>query len=161
MNIIELFGEGKDLTPIQMSLRAIVIFIMALIFIRVSGSRSFGIKTPFDNVINILLGAILSRAVVGASPFIATVCASFSIVLIHRIFAWICVYNNFFGKLVKGEPKILYKDGTLIIKNMKHCSVSEKDLTEAIRIKAGKNSLSDIKQACLERNGEISIVPKD
>ena len=161
MSLPELFGEGTDLTPLQMSVRAITIFILTLIFIRVSGSRSFGIKTPFDNVINILLGAILSRAVAGASPFLATLCAALSIVLLHRLFAWICIYSDFFGKLVKGESTILYKEGALMTENMKRCSISEKDLMEAIRLNGGKNSLSDIKEACMERDGKISIVPKE
>jgi len=86
-----LFGQGRDLDPLQMSLRAVLVFLIALVLIRVSGRRSFGQRSPFDSVVVILLGATLSRAIVGASPFVATVLASLVIVVCHRLLAWICM----------------------------------------------------------------------
>ncbi|MGF6482427.1 hypothetical protein QFZ91_004590 [Paraburkholderia sp. JPY419] len=83
-----LFGQGRELDPLQMGLRSIVVFVIAIVLIRVSGRRSFGQRTPFDLVVVILLGAMLSRAIVGASPFIATVVASLVIVVCHRVLAW-------------------------------------------------------------------------
>jgi len=49
--LIQIFGEGKDLNALQMSSRGIVIFFIALILIRISGRRSFGVRTPLDNII--------------------------------------------------------------------------------------------------------------
>lgn len=57
--IHELFGQGKNLNSLQMTCRGIVVFFFALILIRISGRRSFGIRTPLDNIIIILLGTIL------------------------------------------------------------------------------------------------------
>jgi uncharacterized membrane protein YcaP (DUF421 family) len=49
------FGEGKDLSTLQMAMRTIVVFIACLALIRISGRRSFGNPSPLDYVVAILL----------------------------------------------------------------------------------------------------------
>src|SRR5881398_2717627 len=94
----EIFGEGKDLNVIQMSSRGIVVFIIAFLLIRISGRRSFGIRTPLDNIITISLGAILNRAIVGASAFLPVIVCCLVIVLMHRLFGWLIVRHKAFGR---------------------------------------------------------------
>src|ERR1700730_8275717 len=106
-----LFGHGKDLNSLQMVCRAIISFFLTLLLIRLAGIRTFGKKTPFDNVITIMLGSIFSRVVIGASPFIATTLACLAFVLIHRLLAWASIYKDWIGRLVKGEASSLYADG--------------------------------------------------
>ena len=74
------FGSGRDLDALQMAARAAAIFIAALVLIRISGRRSFGQRSPFDYVVAILLGATLSRVIVGASPAFPTAVASLVLV---------------------------------------------------------------------------------
>lgn len=158
--ITQLFGHGKDLSVLQMSLRTVVVFIICLSFIRIAGKRTFGMRMPLDNVITILLGAILSRAIVGASPFIPTVVSGLVIVLLYFIFAQLSVISDFFGCIVKGKATVLYKDGQLFRENMRRCMVTEKDLVEGVRINSNLDSLDKIETIHVERNGEISVVKK-
>jgi uncharacterized membrane protein YcaP (DUF421 family) len=155
-----LFGEGKDLDVLQMSCRAVVVFFITLVLIRIAGIRTFGKKSAFDNVIIIMLGSILSRAVVGASPFIPTAVASLAFVLVHWLLARISVYNDTIGRWVKGEKSSLYADGQFNRENMKRARISDKDLREGLRLKIHGESLDEVKEIFIERNGEISIVKK-
>jgi len=156
----QLIGEGKELNIFQMAIRAAMIFLIALVLIRLSGKRTFGMLSPFDTVISILLGAILSRAVIGASPFVATVFASVVIVILHRLFAWISLYNDVFGSLIKGNAKIIYEDGKIIRKNMQKFFITDKDLKEGIRLQGNVESLDEIKRVYIERDGKISVIKK-
>src|ERR1035437_8466696 len=97
-----LFGGGSDLSPLQMSLRAVAVFVLALALIRASGRRSFGQHRPFDACATVLLGAVLSRAVVGASPFWATMAAGTTLVLLHRAVGLASVRWAWFETLVSG-----------------------------------------------------------
>jgi uncharacterized membrane protein YcaP (DUF421 family) len=118
-------------------------------------------RMPIDNVLTILLGAILSRAVTGASPFFPTILAGALIVVLYKICSWLSVYSHAFGKLVKGEEKTIYVDGKLLKESMKKCMVTEKDLHEELRINVNLDSFEKIDRIYLERNGEISVVLKE
>lgn len=157
----ELIGEQQEkLEPHQMAIRALIVFVVALILIRFSGRRSFGIRSPFDNVISILLGAILARSVYSSDPFFSPIVACAVIAGLHRLFALISFYYDPFGILVKGDAKELFKDGKMNRGNMRRTLISEKDFIEGMR----KENLDDpekVKSAYMERDGCISIVKKN
>ena len=155
------FGQGKDLDSLQMVCRAILSFFLTLALIRTAGIRTFGKKTPFDNVIIIMLGSIFSRVVVGASPFLPTTLACFAFVLVHRFLAWISLYNDRVGSWIKGEASVLYVDGQLNKENMKKARISIKDIEESVRQQTNEDSLDKVKAIIQERSGEISVIVKE
>jgi uncharacterized membrane protein YcaP (DUF421 family) len=156
-----LFGQGRDLGPLQMSLRAIAVFVTALVMIRISGRRSFGQRSPFDSVVVILLGAMLSRAIVGASPFIATVLASLVIVVCHRMLAWVCMRSNAMERLVGGVEREVYSDGAFNERELRAALMTKNDVRESVRQKLGSRSMDKAAAAILERNGEVSVIRKE
>lgn len=155
-----ILGTGEKLTAVQMTVRGIIVFIAALAMLRIAGKRTFGKNSATDMVIMIMLGALLSRAVTGASPFAPVLCASFAIVLFHRFLAWICLYSSGFSSLIKGRHTILYRNGAFNEKNLKHCLLSEADIMEAVRLQTNKDSLVDVKEIFIEVNGHISVIEK-
>ncbi|MES2559292.1 MAG: YetF domain-containing protein [Bacteroidota bacterium] len=160
MNLQDVIGEVPDLTFLQVGIRGFVVFIIALALLRLAGRRAFGMGTAFDNVICMLLGAVLSRAVVGASPFMPTVTGAVVIVAFYRLFAWLSLKSHRFGKLVKGESELIYENGKMNREHMNHCLVTEKDLLERVHHEAHVDSLEDIDKAYLERDGAISVIKK-
>ena len=160
MNINEIFGTGEDLSPMQMAARAFVMFFIALLLIRLAGMRIFGIKTAFDNILVIMLGAILSRGVAGSSPFFSTVAAAAAMIAVHKILAWLAMKYIWIGKIVKGYRHSLYHDGMMREENLRKTSVSKDDLMEGVRLEIHKNTLEEVDQIFIEKTGEISVVKK-
>jgi uncharacterized membrane protein YcaP (DUF421 family) len=156
-----LFGEGKDLNTLQMCSRGVVIFFICLVFIRISGRRSFGLRTPLDNIIVILLGALLSRAVVGASPFIPIVASGLVFVVLHRLLAWVILRNKKIATLVEGNKICLYKENKVLPDKMKRALVSEEDMMQGVRESALTEDLNKIEAIYMERNGNISPIKKE
>ena len=152
----ELFGDllHKDdqLTDGQMICRAVVAFLLTIALVRLAGRRSFGMRSPFDTVISLLLGATLSRGIVGAS---------LALVILHRLLAYLCIQSPLLSRLVSGNDKILFENGHFNRSHMKAMLVSEQDLREAVRQVGQKDSIIDIKTILIERNGQISVVNKD
>jgi uncharacterized membrane protein YcaP (DUF421 family) len=158
--LLKIFGEGKDLNVLQMSCRGVVIFITAFLLIRISGRRSFGIRTPLDNIITISLGAIMSRAVVGASPFVPVIACCLVIVLMHRAFGWLIVHHRAFGRFVEGDKIPLFEQGKFIDKQMERGLVCKEDIMQGVRKAALTEDMERIEKVYMERNGEISAIKK-
>jgi uncharacterized membrane protein YcaP (DUF421 family) len=158
--LIKIFGEGKDLNALQMSSRGVVMFFIALILIRVSGRRSFGVRTPLDNIITISLGAIMSRAVVGASDFMPVVVCCFVIVLLHRLFGWLIAHSKAFGRFIEGDKMVLFEDNAFNGERMKDALVCREDIMQGVRKSALTEDMNKIDKVYIERNGEISAIKK-
>ena len=155
-----LIGHGKDLNSLQMCVRAIIVFFITLALLRIAGVRTFGKKSAFDTVIIIMLGSVLSRVVVGASPFIPTILSCFVFVIIHWLLGKISFHNDMIGKLIKGEEHSLYENGIENYKNMRKTQISKKDLSESIRLTINEDGMENVKEIFIERNGEVSVIKK-
>ncbi len=160
MHLSGLDINGPSLNFYQMGIRAIIVFFIALIFIRIAGMRVFGKKSSFDIVLGIVLGALLSRGITGASPFFATIFASFVFVMMHRLMAYLSFKSHKAGRIIKGTPSLLFKDGEYLAENMERSLITKHDIDEALREKVNTNDLGKIKEAYYERNGEIGFVTK-
>jgi uncharacterized membrane protein YcaP (DUF421 family) len=161
MHTIEwIFGQGKDLTAMNMGCRAIITYFIVLLLIRISGMRTFGQQSGFDTIIVITMGALLSRPIVGASAFMPTVFAGFVLSLLHRSTALLTIRYKGLRKFFKGQEILLYKDGKVNVENMRKCMISDGDLMASVRLHANLDSLVEVKEARMERTGEISIVKK-
>lgn len=148
--------EADSLSLLQMSLRATIVFILAIIMVRMGKKRFIGRNSAFDIILAIMLGSILSRAVTGSSEFIPTIGAAFVLVGLHWLMAFISFKTDWFGNLVKGRIHILVQNGEIDWDEMRKALISRKDLETAMR-EQGYTDLEKVREACLERNGNISV----
>jgi uncharacterized membrane protein YcaP (DUF421 family) len=150
--------EPKALTFLQVSIRGIIVFIAALIMVRLSSKRSLAEKTAFDAVLVVIIGSMLARVINGSEAFFPTLGTGFVLVLLHRVFGIAAYFSHTFGILVKGEPSVLLQNGRLQRKNMLWNHVSQHDLEEDMRLETKTEDLSKVKTARLERSGDISFI---
>jgi uncharacterized membrane protein YcaP (DUF421 family) len=160
----ELLGVGRDIADVdtlQMALRTVIIYASALIIIRLGSKRFLGKATAFDVIVAIMLGSILSRGINGSAPFLPTIVAGAVLVGLHWLLAFLTSRLDWFGPLVKGNPVLLVEDGTIREEGMRRAGLSTRDLEEHLRLRANETDISNVRLAVLERNGEISVVPKE
>lgn len=156
--VTELIGDGKELSSLQMCIRALIVFLLAYILIRISGRRSFALRSPLDNIIVILLGAILSRGIVGASPFLPIIASCLLIVILHRLFAWLTSAYPVFGHLISGRKILLYSDGKFVNAALNRGLIGREEIMEQVRNTLHTNELNKIDRIYMERDGRISIL---
>jgi hypothetical protein len=66
----------NDLTTGQMSLRAVVVFVLWLVIVRVADKRMLGKYSAFDVLVAVILGAVLGRTINGSAPFWGSMAAA-------------------------------------------------------------------------------------
>lgn len=158
--LLGLHASSHTITALQMAVRAVLVFCVALALLRLAGKRTFGSSSPFDVVIQVIFGAVLSRAVVAASPLGGTLAACAVLVLLHRLLAWAAHRSHFVGRIIKGTSYVLVQDGRIQYRNLRHNNLSRRDLLQGIREAAETENLAEVQTARLERDGRISVVLK-
>jgi uncharacterized membrane protein YcaP (DUF421 family) len=158
MDLHQLIGRhGHDITALQMSARAAVVFVLGLVLVRVAGKRVFGRWDALDIILSVVIGSNLGRAITGGAALGPTLAACVVLVALHWAFAWAAVAWPPLGALFKGQPVRLITDGDVDRRAMKRSGIGEEDLEQALRA-AGVTETREVKAAYIERSGRISIV---
>jgi uncharacterized membrane protein YcaP (DUF421 family) len=157
----DILGTGKELTALQMSVRAFIFFFITLIYLRIAGIRTLGKKSMNDMIIVIVLGSVVARGIAGASGFGPTIASSFVLVLLHRFISWLTCRSRAVEKMIKGEKLLLFENGSYIKKNMERANITEHDFSEALRLSTQQKDNKKVVAAFLETNGELSFILND
>jgi len=153
-------GKATELTVLNISLRGFVIFVVGLALVRIGDRRSLAQKTAFDAVFIVLLGSMLSRTINGTAPFFVTIAGAVALMIVHRVFAFGACKSHWFGKLIKGQPITVVRNGEVDWERLQNALVSKHDFEEDLRLGGKTEDASTIQLARLERSGDISFIKK-
>ncbi len=161
-SVLELgMGLGSETLALhQMALRALMVYLVAIVIVRLGDKRFFGKHTALDVILGFMLGSILSRAVTGNSAFLPTLGAAVMLVAVHWIFAAGAFRWSRLGTLVKGSKRQLVREGTIQWDQMKAGQITREELLTAVRAGVGSEDLDEVECAYLERNGDISVIKR-
>lgn len=152
-------GTGSpELNAVEMASRAALVYLATLTMVRIGERRFMGRSAAFDVILGIVLGSVVSRAITGNAPFLPTLVAGATLVLLHWVFAAVAFRSHTFGVLIKGRELGLLQDGNLLQHNLRKCHVTERDLLESLRTDGNLDDPREVAKACLERSGKISVV---
>lgn len=151
--------KAEELSTFQVCLRAFVVYLVLIGYVRFAKKRFLGEATGFDAILVIVIGSIASRAISGTAPFIASLAGTFVLVLVHWVISFITQNSPFLSYLTKGKDTVLLRDGEIDRKALAASHMSEDDLTEGLR-QEGIEMPGQVKAARLERSGKISVIRK-
>jgi uncharacterized membrane protein YcaP (DUF421 family) len=164
MSVIEWFQKllGLQMQPHELTLwhvaaRSVVVFIAALVMVRLGAKRFLAGKTAFDMILAFTLGSMLSRAINGSASFFPTLVGGFVLVAFHRLLAALAFHFRGFGILIKGKDDKLIEQGKIRHQGLRKNHFSEDDLLEELRLE-GCEKPEEVRCARLERSGELSVI---
>jgi uncharacterized membrane protein YcaP (DUF421 family) len=152
--------KPDQLTFTHMSLRAFVVFVAMLAMVRLSHRRFLARLSAFDAIVGFVLASTLSRAINGSASFWPTLACGFVIIAMHRLLTALAFRFPRFGDWIKGRPDVLVQSGRADAQRMRAHGISHDDVLEEARLNAGVDHISGIERATLERNGQVSVLPK-
>jgi len=153
-------GDPGSLGALQMAARAVFVYGMGLVLLRLGGHRLLGRYSALDVVLGIILGSVLSRAVNGTAPMIPTLGAAAALIGVHRLLAAVSCASPAVGRVLKGRAHQVVRDGTVLPTVLGPHSVAAEDLHEAIRLAGHEPESGDVRHAWLERDGRISVIAR-
>lgn len=153
-------AEAFDLGIIQMVLRGVIVYMVAVVVVRFGHKRFMGRNTAFDVLVGIMIGSVFSRGLTGQAPLVPTLFGGAALMLCHSVFAFLAYHIDTFSPLVKGRSRRLVENGEVNKRNMRKSLIGPNDLDEAIRACQGPKDIRDVELAYLERSGNISILPR-
>ncbi len=153
-------AEPRDLNSLQVSIRAIIVFAATIWIVRVGEKRFLAQRTAYDAVLAFILASMLSRAINGSAAIVPTLIGGLVLVLTHRLLSYWAARSHRFGSLIKGHDIALITEGKIREEALRAHHISRHDLHEDIRLH-GVDSVEKIKEARLERSGEISVIKRD
>jgi len=156
-----LLGLGEDIADVgveEMVLRTIVIYVAAVMLVRLASRRLLAKPSAFDLIVAIMLGSVLSRAINSSAALLPTLAASGVLLAMHWLLAFVAVRTHWLGPTLKGKPVLLIKDGQLCEKGLRQVGLTHEDLIEALRLGIRQDDPAKVRRAYMERNGKISVI---
>lgn len=140
--------------------RAIILFIVVFLVLRLMGKRELSQIQPFEFVIIVLIADLASGPMsdrnmttfYGIVPILA-------LLVMYMIFSFLLKTNKKVQNIMSGSPVILIEDGKLNEEEMKKQEYMIEDIMSQIRSR-GVFKVQDVAYAVLETNGDLSVIPK-
>ncbi|HXG65362.1 MAG TPA: YetF domain-containing protein [Blastocatellia bacterium] len=145
---------------IMTAVRALGVFAIVLVIIRLSGKRTIGNFTAFDLLVALMLGEVVDEIIYGDVTFTQGVVALLVIALAQYGTSWLSYWQHGLDKILEGAPTVIVKDGKLQRDGMRHERMNEKDVMAELRLNA-IDDLREVKLAAVEHDGQVSVIKQD
>ncbi|WP_312799858.1 YetF domain-containing protein [Pseudomonas sp.] len=143
-------------------LRAAAVYLVVFIIFKIAGRRTLAEITTFDFVLLLIIGEATQQALLG-DDFSVTNAALIivTLVVIDIGLSLVKERSPKLARFIDGMPMIIVENGQLLKARLNKVRLAEEDILEAARTTHGLERMDQIKYAILEKNGAISIIPKE
>ncbi len=142
-------------------LRALFGYFFLVLIVRIVGRRPGKQLTPFEFILIFFLGGLMLTAIVAEDSSLTNAfCQILAIAFAHSCLTAARSRSDTAAKMLDGTPLILMEGGHWRMSTMRRMRIKGDDVMERARDQ-GLKDLGEVETAVLERNGEISIIPKE
>lgn len=140
--------------------RAITLYVIVLIVMRLMGKREIGQLQPFELAIAIMIADLASIPMTSTGiPISNGIVPILGLLLMHLLISYINLKSIRIREIICGKPRILIFRGKIDEKALIKERITLNELQERLRSLNIVN-LGDVEYAILETSGQMTVIPK-
>ena len=140
--------------------RAIILYIIVLIVMRLMGKREIGQLQPFELAISIMIADLASLPMTETGvPISNGIIPILGLLVMHLVISMLNMKSTKIREIICGKPSILIFRGKVDEKVLKKERFTINELEERLRDNNIFN-IGDVEYAVLETSGQVTVIPK-
>jgi len=140
--------------------RAVTVYGLALLVIRVMGKRTVGNFTAFDLLVALMLGEVVDEIIYADVSFAQGTVAILTIASAHYANSWLSYWGHGLDRVLEGKPTVVVRDGRLERQGMRAERMNESDVYAELRLN-GVDDIEEVRLATVETDGQVSVLRQD
>ena len=141
-------------------IRAIILYILVLITMRLMGKRELGQLQPFELAVAIMIADLASIPMADTGvPLYSGIIPILVLLILQVTISTINLKSNSAKRILSGQSRVLICKGKIDEKALKKERLSINELQERLREK-DVFSLGDVEYAILETSGKVTVIQK-
>ena len=142
-------------------IRPAFVYLFVLVLLRLTGKRTLAQITTFDFVLLLIISEATQQALIGEdnsminSAIVVATLVGLNVLmsLLKQRWPWV-------DRMLDDVPIVIVENGKPLKDRMDKVRVDENDVLDAARQIHGLERMDQIRHAILERDGQISIIPR-
>ncbi|MDF1811844.1 MAG: DUF421 domain-containing protein [Verrucomicrobiales bacterium] len=134
------------------------VFTLLILFVRISGLRSFAKMSIIDFASTIAIGSVLASTLLNKSPSMIVGGLAVGFILLYQtIFSRLVIRFELMNRLLTNKPVVLMSGERIHHDVLRKVNMSEGDLMAKLR-EANVLQISEVKCVVLESTGDVSVL---
>lgn len=140
--------------------RAVIIYFLVLVMVRLMGKREVGQLSPFDFVVGVMIGSVAALPMEEAQlPVLPALAPILVLAGLEILMSTLAMHNSKIRRFIGGKPTVIISDGEIIKENMTQVRMNIDDLKQELR-KSSIVDINEVEEGTLERCGTFTVIKK-
>jgi uncharacterized membrane protein YcaP (DUF421 family) len=145
----------------EVVLRTAIVYLFLVAALRLSGKRQVGQMSVIELIVILVISDAVQNSMVGSNTTLwGGLVAVTTLLALDFVLKSLARRSKGVREAIQGEPRLLVRDGKLLIHAIEEEGLEVDEVRAAIR-SHGLPAIEDVKFAVLETDGTISVIPRD
>ena len=142
----------------EVILRSVIMFVLIIVFLRLTGKRGVRQLSIFEVAILLALGSIAGDPMFEEElPLLQALIVMTVVIGLYRVITWLMMKYQPFEDLIEGKALYIVEDGELVLEKIKQGKMSHDEFFSEMR-QQNVEHLGQVRVGLLESDGKFSIL---